>query len=134
MHYNYYVSRVCVRSEHCIGFLKGRWSSLQGLRILINTPDHIQFVCLWIISCIVLHSFAMDYEIGRDLTTDEFFQEGMRLMEDERIQRGNHLPSKEAHVSDTDHAHEASHDIKLLEGRLVRERLKRSLMSAIEGY
>ena len=74
----------------------------------------------------------MDYKIGRDLTTDEFFQEGMRLMEDERIQRGNHLPSKEAHVSDTDHAHEASHDIKLLEGRLVRERLKRSPMSEID--
>jgi len=76
----------------------------------------------------------MDYKIGRDLTTDEFFQEGMRLMEDECIQRGNHLPSEEAHVSDMDHACKALHDIELLEGQLVRERLKRSLMSAIEGY
>src|SRR5882672_7490123 len=131
MHYNYYVSRVRVRSTHCIGFLKGRWSSLWGLCILINMPDHIQFVCLWIILCIFLHSFAMDYKIGRDLTTDEFFQEGMRLMEDERIQRGNCLPGEEAHVSDTDHACKASHDIELLEGWFVRERLKRSLMSAI---
>lgn len=26
--YNYYVSAVRIRSEHCMGFLKGRWSSL----------------------------------------------------------------------------------------------------------
>jgi hypothetical protein len=29
--FNYYVSRVRVHSEHCVGFLKGRWQSLHGL-------------------------------------------------------------------------------------------------------
>ena len=29
--FNYYVSKVWIRSEHCVGFLKGCWSSLRGL-------------------------------------------------------------------------------------------------------
>ena len=57
--YNYHVSKVQIHSEHCMGFIKGRWSSLCGLQIMINESAHIHFASLWITSCIILHTFAM---------------------------------------------------------------------------
>ncbi|KIJ48108.1 hypothetical protein M422DRAFT_248289 [Sphaerobolus stellatus SS14] len=75
--YNYYVSRVRVRSEHCVGFLKGRWSSLRGLRLHINNPRHIHLASIWITSCIVLHNFAMQNEEGEDVEGNEFYREGV---------------------------------------------------------
>ncbi|KAH9969955.1 hypothetical protein BJV74DRAFT_784654 [Russula compacta] len=54
-HYNYYVLKVQICSEHCIGFLKGRWSSLRGLRIYINDKRGLHYAILWITACILLH-------------------------------------------------------------------------------
>lgn len=40
--FNFQVSQVRVRSEHCIGFLKGRFQALRGLRIRIDTPEDLR--------------------------------------------------------------------------------------------
>ncbi|KAF9235925.1 hypothetical protein BU15DRAFT_18629, partial [Melanogaster broomeanus] len=60
--YNYYVSKVHIRSEHAIGYLKGTWQSLRGLRVRLDHEAHIQYACLWIITCIHLHSFTLGHQ------------------------------------------------------------------------
>ncbi|KDQ49003.1 hypothetical protein JAAARDRAFT_102470, partial [Jaapia argillacea MUCL 33604] len=54
--FNYWVSRVRVKSEHAVGYLKGRFSSLKGLRQQIkDETDHLRAV-EWVRTCIVIHS------------------------------------------------------------------------------
>ena len=119
-----------MRSEHCVGFLKGRWSSLRGLRLRIDQPEHIQFACIWIISCIVLHSFAIEHEQGREVEVDDFFQDGIAILEQDR--RANMEDSDEAHIR-TEREREAAHDVELLRGRLRREQLKRDLFMYLDS-
>lgn len=57
--FNNHVSMVCIRSEHAIGFLKGRFQSLKGLRIRIKNRKSHQYATYWIAACIGLHAFAM---------------------------------------------------------------------------
>lgn len=127
--FNYHVSKVRIRSEHCMGFIKGRWSSLRGLRVQINEPLHIQFASLWITSCIVLHTFAMRYESGLELSTDEFYLEGVRIMAAEKILIAAQTTEAEAGAAVDEAQREAVRDIELLEGRLKRENLKRDLFA-----
>jgi len=84
--FNYWVSRVRVRSEHCIGFLKGRFNSLRGLRIQINSQRNLAFASLWIVACIVVHNFALKRERagGTDFDSDDFFAEGLRIIREEQ--------------------------------------------------
>ena len=56
------VSHLRVRSEHCIGALKGRFQCLRGLRVLIrDNEDHIR-ACRWITIAIILHNVVLDIE------------------------------------------------------------------------
>lgn len=49
-----------MRSEHCIGELKGRFQCLRGLRVLINSyEDHIHAL-RWITVAIILHNLVID--------------------------------------------------------------------------
>lgn len=80
--YNYYVSRIRIRSEHCIGWLKGRFASLKGLRFRVDDELHLQYATLWIQSCIILHCFALKAEGGQDMDRDQFYQDGRRYMEE----------------------------------------------------
>lgn len=58
------VSHIRVRSEHCMGALKGRWQCLRGLRVAINSKhDHV-YACQWITSAIILHNLAIEVEKG----------------------------------------------------------------------
>jgi hypothetical protein len=41
--YNYHVSAICVRSEHCVGFSKGRWSSLKDLCLSIDGEEGLKY-------------------------------------------------------------------------------------------
>ncbi|KAI0075046.1 hypothetical protein K474DRAFT_1600542, partial [Panus rudis PR-1116 ss-1] len=59
------VSRIRVRSEHCMGALKGRFQCLRGMRIMINSNrDHVE-ACRWITVAIILHNFIIDVEGSR---------------------------------------------------------------------
>lgn len=61
------VSHLRIRSEHCMGALKGRFQCLRGLRVSIDSADdHIQ-ACQWITIAIILHNLVIDVEgIGSD--------------------------------------------------------------------
>ncbi|ESK80867.1 hypothetical protein Moror_9164 [Moniliophthora roreri MCA 2997] len=66
--YNYHVSNVRIQSEHCVGFIKGQFSSLHGLRLRIDNDQTKQFASYWVHTCIVLHSFCMLHEENIDLS------------------------------------------------------------------
>lgn len=127
--YNYYVSKVRICSEHCIGFLKGRWSSLRGLRICINNEKSIQYATLWITACIHLHMFAMDHEDGTFISRDRFFRQGLNIMRQERAMREEWEAEQGAHAEILEIEREVSQDISLLEGKLKREELKEELFT-----
>lgn len=54
--FNYYLACSCVRNEHCIGVLKGRWQSLKELRHHLQNDSNMKHLCYWVISCCVLHN------------------------------------------------------------------------------
>ena len=56
------VSHIRVRSEHCMGALKGRFQCLRGLRVSIKTPEEHFKACQWIKVAIILHNLVIDAE------------------------------------------------------------------------
>lgn len=43
-----------------LGYLKGRWGSLVGLRILLTSKDSYKFAVKWITACYVLHNILVN--------------------------------------------------------------------------
>jgi hypothetical protein len=58
-----------IRSEHCMGALKGRFQCLRGLRVNIQSNNNHVSACLWITIAIILHNLIIDVE-GTDCTHD----------------------------------------------------------------
>ena len=58
--FNKRLSHLRVDIEHTFGILKGRWGSLKGLRIMINSQQRYEYSCMWIYACIVLHNILCD--------------------------------------------------------------------------
>jgi len=56
------VAHLRVRSEHCMGALKGRFQCLRGLRISINSKRDHHFACRWITIAIILHNLIINVE------------------------------------------------------------------------
>ena len=67
--------------EHTYGMLKCRFSSFQGLRVTVNTPDDEGKVGGWIRVCAVLNNLLLntDYEPERTTSMDEAELEGAPL-------------------------------------------------------
>ncbi|KIL57516.1 hypothetical protein M378DRAFT_33627, partial [Amanita muscaria Koide BX008] len=57
--FNNHLSMLRIRSEHAIGFLKGRFHSLKGLRVYIKNEKTHKIATYWIAACIGIHAFAM---------------------------------------------------------------------------
>jgi hypothetical protein len=53
---------VRIRSEHAIGYLKGRFQSLKNLRVRIVDKKSHQYATYWIAACIAVHNFALESE------------------------------------------------------------------------
>ena len=68
--------QVRVKSEHAMGYLKGRFSSLQGLRQQIgNATDHMRALA-WVKTCIIIHTLVSFVEEGDE--DNEFIDELVR--------------------------------------------------------
>jgi len=65
------VAGLRVRSEHCIGALKGRFQCLRGLRVHINSNNNHYEACKWILVAIILHNLIIDVEGSQSA---EYFQ------------------------------------------------------------
>ncbi|KAK7022516.1 hypothetical protein R3P38DRAFT_2474392, partial [Favolaschia claudopus] len=71
---------VRVKSEHAMGYLKGRFCSLRGLRQQIdNSIDHERALA-WVKACLVIHTLISFIESGEEdwEFVDELVQEGNR--------------------------------------------------------
>ena len=64
--FNYHLSQVRVRSEHTVGFLKGRFASLRRFQIQILDADSHMTALSWIRACIILHTFIFWIEKGHE--------------------------------------------------------------------
>ncbi|KAF7351923.1 DDE Tnp4 domain-containing protein [Mycena venus] len=120
--FNNHVSMVRIRSEHAIGFFKGRFQSMKGLRVNIKDEKTHKFATYWIAACIGIHSFAMQCEAeerGAD-GDDE------AVMADPFIDEG--LSSSDSEVNTTFMAT----GIPVHAGKAKREELKRRLFKAKE--
>lgn len=116
-----------IQSEHSVGFLKGRWPSLRGLCVAINDEDHIKYATLWIISCILLHAFAIGHETGINISTDVFYHKGIQIREKEAQMYAEWHNEREENAQRVEGEREEGRDIELLEGKIKREELKKSL-------
>jgi hypothetical protein len=86
--FNEKVSSLRIRSEHAIGFLKGRFQSLKGLRVRINDKKTHKYATYWIAACVAVHNFALCCK-AEERTEDQaiednpFFRECIDDSEDE---------------------------------------------------
>ncbi|KAF5329182.1 hypothetical protein D9611_013194 [Ephemerocybe angulata] len=82
--YNNHLSHLRIRSEHAIGFLKGRFQSLKGLRVDITSAKTHQFAVYWVLSCIAIHAFAIASEQAHKESPEdnEFIYDGLSDAED----------------------------------------------------
>lgn len=58
--FNRRVSHICVRSEHTMGALKGRFQCLRGLRVTIKSNLDHEYACQWVTCAIILHNLIID--------------------------------------------------------------------------
>ena len=86
--FNKQVSMLRIRSEHAIGFLKGRFQSLRDLRVLIQDEKTHKSAVYWVVACISIHGFATRCELGRqvddyDPADDPFVSVGLSSTRDD---------------------------------------------------
>ena len=112
-----------------MGFLKGQWSSLCGLRISINESAPIHYASLWITSCIILHIFAIRQEARLDISTNEFYLEGLHIVEEERVVIAAQRAAAENRAVANENEWDGFREVELLEGKLKQEDLKKELFA-----
>lgn len=61
--FNYHLSKIRIKSEHAIGYLKGQFELLKRLRLNIFTKEDIVYVTDWINACMILQCFCIDQEL-----------------------------------------------------------------------
>ncbi|KAJ3499981.1 hypothetical protein NMY22_g19418 [Coprinellus aureogranulatus] len=130
--FNYHVSAVRIRSEHAVGYLKGRFPSLRGLRLRIDNKKHVQFVTFWIIACMAIHNFAMQHEHIADFTLDSFFQEGLRIVSEDQPTDEERVATDTA-SSERERVRIDERDIELLRARIKREEIKGQLFDYLDS-
>jgi hypothetical protein len=125
--FNNHVSMVRIRSEHCIGYLKGRFQSLKSLRVSIKNANAHKFATYWVAACIGVHSFAMQCEEEErgDSSDDE------AAMADPFIDEGLSSSSNSS-ANEAPQQRSRGNNPRLQSGKAKRESLKRALFKAKE--
>jgi len=99
-----------------MGYIKGRFCSLRGLRQQIDDAVDHERAITWIKACIVIHTLIFQIEHGQE---DPLFVQ-------ELVQAGSDAPS---YSIDDDLAAEAVHETQ---GQRMREKLKKDLFDYLE--
>lgn len=71
--------QVQIKSEHAMGYFKGRFCSLRGLHQQINDAVDHERALAWVKACIVIHTLMHLIENGEEDPefVDELVQEGL---------------------------------------------------------
>lgn len=112
--------QVRVRSEHAIGYLKGRFQSLRGLRQQITTARDHNLAVDWVKTCVVIHTLVLRLE-GMD--EDEDFR-------DLCIAEGNDAEEVPPDAGNLPRHHHTSDDRRKAAGYALREELKQRLVES----
>ncbi|KAG6838944.1 hypothetical protein C0991_007130, partial [Blastosporella zonata] len=98
-YFNNHLLMVCICSEHAIGFLKGRFQSLKGLRVDIRGAATHKLATYWILASVAIHNFVIEKEEeergGEADESDPFVAEGLLYRETpewEQWQSGSSAP------------------------------------------
>jgi hypothetical protein len=127
--FNNHVSMVRIRSEHAIGFLKGRFASLKHLRVNIKNEGAHIFATYWIATCIGLHNFAMSCEDNENPdrnTTEAGWQDPFI---DEGLSSG---PSDMEYELSRSNTRSSRATRRLHKAKAKREKLKEQLFRALD--
>ncbi|TFK61841.1 hypothetical protein BDN72DRAFT_777790, partial [Pluteus cervinus] len=132
--FNKHVSVLRIRSEHAIGYLKGRFQSLKNLRVRITSKETHIAATYWGAACIGIHNFALEHEAEeRRLAEpdadeyeyhDRFIDEGLSDSEAEEDGDGEGSSSDEEEVVSS----RCSRRLRL--GKKKREDLKKKLLAS----
>jgi hypothetical protein len=125
--FNKHVSRVRIRSEHAIGFLKGRFHSLKNLRLKIRDKKSHILATFWVAACIAVHSFAMqckEYERRLDRSDS-----GHSSPEDPFVAEGLSSPS-DSDAARTSFPRRTNRPTRLEAGKAHREKLNTACIAA----
>ena len=117
--FNNHLAHIRIRSEHAIGFLKGRFQSLKELRVQIKNKKSHKFATYWVACCVGVHAFAMACEDAGEsdgYDRQEFINDGLSSSSD----------------SESDNAAAQQRRGRLGEGKKLCEALKRRLFRAKE--
>jgi hypothetical protein len=104
-----------------MGYLKGTWQSLRGLRVHLDQEDHIQYACMH------LHSFILGHQQGINISMDSFFHKGQQIINDERARDARLLEIREQLTMDEENSWQQGRDVELMKGKIKREELKLDL-------
>ncbi|KAF7320771.1 DDE Tnp4 domain-containing protein [Mycena chlorophos] len=125
--HNNHVSYVRVRSEHAIGFLKGRMQSLKGLRLAITCAADHRYATQWIVSCVVIHNFALMHEERLHRESNEY----AAPQQDPFIEQGAEQQQEVGDLAGLDVATAAGRRAHLAAGKAKRSQLKADLLQSI---
>jgi hypothetical protein len=84
--YNELFSSARVLIEHVNGILKGRFSSLRGLRTQVRQKKDIDSINKWILSCLILHNICV---IQRDDWVEEYQEDEEEINNIDNIDHNN---------------------------------------------
>jgi len=136
--FNYYFSSVRVGSEHAIGYLKGHFPSLRELGLAIRCKEDLEMLAIWLHTCIIMNSYAIDVEKSVDIYQDEFLvseiagqPETGRVGDDSRgenmIVETGEVENRVQRVT----SQRVARDINMWKGRALRDKLKSELISSL---
>ena len=58
--FNTMLSKPCVKSEHCIGMLKGQFPMLHGIHLRLSLQENMNWIIDYVSGAITLHNFLLD--------------------------------------------------------------------------
>ena len=64
--FNTLLSKPRVKSEHCIGILKGRFPFLKAIRMLLGNKLHMDRIIKYVRGSVVLHNFLVSEPFDED--------------------------------------------------------------------
>lgn len=94
--FNKCISKMHIQAKTCVAAIKGRFPSVQNIRIKVKSRKDVNKINDWFLVCCILHNFCLKHDTKENLNhfTDVFLRENNKLRERiSRIQSDDYLDS-----------------------------------------